>query len=71
MSKLKRIVQRLGNVREVWTKGKFCDYVRQIHDYRTGQRSFLPDAEIVLTAVVNMLMASVAMSKRCDMQIRW
>jgi len=26
-SELKGIVQRLGNVREVWAKGKFCDYV--------------------------------------------
>ena len=71
MSKLKGIIQRLSDVREVWTEGKFCDHVRQIHHYRNGQLSFPPNNEVKLTAVVNMLMASIAMSKSCDMQVRW
>jgi len=71
MSKLKGVVQRLGDVREVWTKGKFCDYVRKIHHYRAGQLSFLPNTEIGRTVVINMLMASIAMTKSCDVQIGW
>ena len=69
MSKLKGIVQWLGDVREVWAKGKFCDYVRQVHHYRTGQLSLLPNREIGRTAMVNMLMASITVTKGCDVQI--
>jgi len=53
VSKLEGIVQWLGDVREVWAKGKFRDYVGQIHQ-----------------VMVNMLVASVAMPKSCDMQVR-
>ena len=46
MSKLEGVIQRLGDVREVWAKGKFCNYVRKIHLCRAGQLSLLPNKEI-------------------------
>ena len=32
---------------------------------------FSPSTEVGLTAVVNMLMASITMAKSCDVQVRW
>lgn len=70
VSKLKGIVERLGDVWKVGAKRKFCDDVRQVHHCRTGQQPALPHTEMKLTVVVDMLMTGVAMPKGCDVQIR-
>ena len=70
VSELKGIVQRLGDVREVGTKRKFCDDVRQIHHCRTGQQTAMPNIGMRLTVVVNMLVTGVTMPKSCDVQVR-
>ena len=68
MRNFERVVERLGDVREVGAKGEFRDDMREIHDCKTSARH--PNlGERTRTRVINMLSALVSMSEGRNVQI--